>query len=103
MSKSKKLLVIIAFLIIFSFLVIGGWFFFKHWLSEKGTDLVSPGNETTPTPEVGIANPASVYCEEQGGKLEIRKNPDGSETGWCLFPDGRECDEWNFFRSKKCE
>jgi|GEM_PF-6825969 len=41
---------------------------------------------------VQIANPASVYCEENSGKLEIRKGETG-ETGICLFEDGSECEE----------
>lgn len=51
---------------------------------------------------VGIANPASVYCQEQGGRSEIVSNPDGSQAGNCLFADGSKCDEWAFFR-KECE
>ncbi|HWK15618.1 MAG TPA: DUF333 domain-containing protein [Rhizobiaceae bacterium] len=49
-------------------------------------------------PPVGIANPASVYCIEQGGKLEIRKTANG-EVGYCHLPDGRIIEEWAFFRS----
>ena len=51
-------------------------------------------------PPVGIANPASVYCVEQGGKLEIRKTANG-EVGYCHLPDGRVVEEWEFFRSQK--
>ena len=51
---------------------------------------------------IQIANPASVYCQEREGKIEIRKNVEG-EAGWCVFIDGRECDEWEFFRSQKCD
>jgi putative hemolysin len=47
-----------------------------------------------------IANPASVYCQEQGGVSEIRTNPDGSQTGFCIFPDNSECDEWAFYRQE---
>lgn len=50
-------------------------------------------------PPVGIANPASVYCVEQGGKLEIRKTANG-EVGYCHLPDGRVVEEWEFFRSQ---
>lgn len=46
-----------------------------------------------------IANPASVHCEEQGGKLEIRKGGDG-EMGYCMFDDGSECEEWAFMRGE---
>jgi hypothetical protein len=49
-----------------------------------------------------MPNPASVYCEEQGNRLEIRTAADGSQTGVCIFPDGSECDEWAYFR-KECE
>lgn len=45
-----------------------------------------------------LPNPASVYCKEQGGKLEIRTNPDGSQTGYCVLSDGSECEEWAFYR-----
>lgn len=48
---------------------------------------------------VGMANPASVYCEEQGGRLEIRSEARG-EAGYCMFPDGSECKEWAFFRGE---
>jgi putative hemolysin len=54
----------------------------------------------TPTPKEEIANPASVYCEEQGGSLEIRKDASGGEIGMCIFPDGSECDEWAYFRGE---
>ena len=43
--------------------------------------------------ETGIANPASVYCEEQGGTLDL-------ESGMCTFPDGSQCEEWAFFRGE---
>lgn len=47
----------------------------------------------------GIANPASQYCEEQGGTLDIRETPDGS-VGYCMFDDGSECEEWAYFRGE---
>lgn len=48
---------------------------------------------------VGMANPASVFCEQQGGRSEIRKNTDGSEYGVCRLPDGRVVEEWAYFRA----
>ena len=50
-------------------------------------------------PEVGMANPASVFCEKQGGKSEIRKHEDGSEYGVCRLPDGKVVEEWEYFRA----
>jgi len=54
----------------------------------------------TDTPQANLPNPASVYCEQQGNKLEIRTAADGSQSGVCIFPDGSECDEWAFFRGE---
>jgi len=53
-----------------------------------------------PKDGAGIANPASVNCISQGGKLEIRKKPDGGEYGVCIFDDNRQCEEWALFRGK---
>ena len=55
----------------------------------------------TDMPPVNMPNPASVYCKQQGNKLEIRTAADGSQSGVCVFPDGSTCDEWAYFR-KEC-
>ena len=47
-----------------------------------------------------VANPASVYCKEQSGTLEIRTNEDGSQLGYCIFEDGSECEEWSYFNGE---
>lgn len=52
------------------------------------------------TAPVGMANPASTYCVQQGGRSEIRKQPAG-EAGYCHLPDGRVVEEWAFFRAAK--
>jgi putative hemolysin len=63
------------------------------------------GAEPTPTPVAteappGLPNPASQYCLDQGYQLDIRTAADGSQAGYCIFPDGTECDEWAFFRNE---
>jgi len=47
----------------------------------------------------GIANPASVNCQQKGGTLEMRDNEAG-QYGVCKFTDGSECEEWAFFRGE---
>lgn len=47
----------------------------------------------------GLANPASQYCIEQGGELEIRDEVEG-QVGYCIFEDGNECEEWAFFNGE---
>jgi putative hemolysin len=49
--------------------------------------------------DTGMPNPASVYCEEQGGTLDIRESEAGS-VGYCLFEDGSECEEWAFYNGE---
>jgi putative hemolysin len=57
--------------------------------------------ECTPaTQDASMPNPASVYCEQHGYKIEIRTASDGSQSGVCVFPDGSECDEWSYFRGE---
>jgi hypothetical protein len=47
-----------------------------------------------------MPNPASVYCEQSGNKLEIRTAADGSRNGICVFADGSTCDEWAYYRGE---
>jgi putative hemolysin len=54
----------------------------------------------TDAPQPNMPNPASVYCEQQGYRLEVRTAADGSQSGACIFPDGNECDEWAYFRGE---
>jgi putative hemolysin len=49
--------------------------------------------------ETGLPNPASVTCEENGGRVEMRTNENGV-AGICVFPDGSECDEWAYYRGE---
>ncbi len=62
--------------------------------------IVSGCGTATPEPPTGLANPASVYCEGQGYTLEIRTDADGGQYGVCIFPEGRECEEWAFYRGE---
>jgi putative hemolysin len=57
-------------------------------------------SRSNPTPETGLPNPASVHCEQNGGKLELRQDAAGGVSGICHFNDGSECEEWAFFRGE---
>ena len=50
-------------------------------------------------PGTQLANPASVNCEQKGGKLEIVEG-EGGQQGICVLPDGTRCDEWAYFRGE---
>jgi putative hemolysin len=60
--------------------------------------------EATPTADafespLGLPNPASKFCEDQGYTLEMREEAGGT-AGYCLFPDGSECEEWAYYRGE---
>lgn len=57
-------------------------------------------NQSNPTSDPEIPNPASVYCEQNGGILEFRQNDSGGVAGICVFPNRSECDEWAYFRGE---
>lgn len=92
---SKKIIIVLLILILTVCLFI----LFRTIKSDKTTQTTQPNNTANTT--TGIANPASVYCVEQGGRLSIRKDTSGGEYGVCVFKDGSECEEWKFFR-KEC-
>jgi uncharacterized protein len=56
-------------------------------------------SEPTNTVSTGIANPASQYCVEQGGAVEIVEEA-GGEIGYCNLPDGTRIEEWEYYRSQ---
>ena len=51
---------------------------------------------------MAIANPASVFCVQRGGRVDIVSTPKG-EVGYCVLPDGRRIEEWKFFRENKTQ
>jgi putative hemolysin len=53
--------------------------------------------------QAGLPNPASVFCADQGGTLEIRTDSSGNQYGMCVFSDGRECEEWALFQDGICQ
>jgi putative hemolysin len=60
----------------------------------------TPDPAATEIPQANMPNPASVYCEQNGNKLEIHTAADGSQSGVCVFLDGSTCDEWAYFRGE---
>ncbi|MCJ7490884.1 MAG: DUF333 domain-containing protein [Dehalococcoidia bacterium] len=46
-----------------------------------------------------MANPAATYCKELGYEYRVIQSSKG-EQGVCVFPDGKECEEWKFLAGK---
>jgi hypothetical protein len=45
------------------------------------------------------AEPGLQVFVDQGYKLELRTDASGT-AGYCIFPDGSECEEWAFYRGE---
>jgi predicted secreted protein/putative hemolysin len=48
--------------------------------------------------EIGLANPAAVWCEEMGYRYEIRADTAGNQYGVCILPNGTERNAWEAYR-----
>ena len=80
------------FLRILWIIVVLAWAFLVIWKTT---------NRFTPTqPSTALANPASIYCQQQSGTLEIVTDASGAQSGICHLVDGTACDEWAYFRGE---
>jgi hypothetical protein len=95
-----------------------GYFYQKAVVIPLVEDILREQERNIPTPEpflleaeiddlsggggVGLANPASVKCEADGYTLEIIKDEDGNESGFCKNLEDKGCEEWEYFRGE-CE
>lgn len=52
-----------------------------------------------PTP-VGIANPADVFCHDQGGQVEMVTDDKGQHS-MCVLADGEKIEAWQYFRQSQ--
>ena len=62
----------------------------------------TPTTTTTPA-QAGLANPASVYCGQAGGNLEIKTDATGGQYGMCTFANGTTCEEWALLHGEGCK
>lgn len=68
-------------------------------LTSLAACSATPNKDMSP-PKIGMANPASQYCVEQGGQLEIRNEANG-QVGYCKLANGQVVEEWAFFRANQ--
>lgn len=92
---NKKILIGVVVLVI---VILGIWYFIDRdkytsepLVNDEMTNLIEPNSE--------MANPASVNCEEKGGKLVMQEKPNnGGQYALCYFEDNQACEEWAMFR-----
>jgi uncharacterized protein len=53
-----------------------------------------------PGPAPGLANPASTFCVETGGRSEIVQTASGDQLGICILPGGQIVEDWAYFRAR---
>ncbi|EJF3558139.1 DUF333 domain-containing lipoprotein YoaF [Escherichia coli] len=53
--------------------------------------------EAPKPPQIGMANPASVYCQQKGGTLIPVSTAQGVSNN-CKLPGGETIDEWALWR-----
>ncbi|WP_370931149.1 DUF333 domain-containing protein [Bartonella sp. DGB1] len=73
---------------------------------EKDSNDGKKPNLANPAAEknlLTLANPAAVHCKDIGGKLYLYTDEDGGQTGYCEIKKGVICEEWELFRSGKCD
>lgn len=80
---NNKILIILLIII-----VAGLVYYFGFYQKETA------GEESEST---GIANPAAVYCQEQGGISENFTFEAGTDS-YCVFENGFKCWQWDFYR-----
>jgi putative hemolysin len=73
---------------------------FNQKLAQNKAPIDNATEKESYKPGSELANPASVYCEEQGGSVDMRTDETGGQYGVCIFADGSECEEWKFFRGE---
>lgn len=76
------------------------------WLAMMVLAFASCGSASNsattadPGKPIGMPNPASVKCIDDGYKLEIRTSENGGQYGVCINAAGKECEEWAYFRGE---
>jgi putative hemolysin len=67
--------------------------------SASSQDAGPPCGNDGQSDRLGMANPAATYCRELGYDYRVGRSSKGEE-GICVFPDGKECEEWKFLSGK---
>ncbi len=98
----KKNLIIIVAVIVIIIVFLG---LYKQSFIKEDKTIDNPNNqeeqkENNNSDSANIANPASQFCKDQGGSIEIRTLDDGSQYGVCIFKNGVECEEWDLFSGR---
>jgi putative hemolysin len=82
-----------------------GWCVLKAGISDDKADKINANNNKNNNDNnnvnvnTGLANPASVKCQTDGGSFEAYQTT-GGEAALCVFSDSSICEEWAYFRGE---
>ena len=94
MTNRQKTMLVIS-LVLISTLFLSGCKGSKDNINPTPNLSVEEGNAEEGDAFIGVPNPASFYCQEMGYDLKMKETEAGTQ-GICVFPDGSECEEWEF-------
>ncbi|MDO9550395.1 MAG: DUF333 domain-containing protein [Methanoregula sp.] len=94
MKSKNTILIIMGLCLVAGFLAAG--------CTQQAAPAQTPAVTPTTAAEIGMPNPAAVYCGQVGGMPKAIKNADGSEYGMCAFPNNTACEEWALYRGEGC-
>ena len=66
-------------------------------LAVSFASMCAAKKEEEKSPMIGMSNPASVYCVEQGGESILVRSKKG-DFGICKLKDGTAVEEWEYYR-----
>ena len=89
--KNLKVIMITSMLVISITGMAANFKMFKKKKKDNNT------SSTQIAPSTKTGNPASAYCEQQGGKSVIVKGSKGG-YGVCQLKDGTSIEEWEFYK-----
>lgn len=96
----RKLLIFIVLIFIAGLIVINPFDSKPEVENQVPTnEIVTENTVTNEEPLDNMPNPASKFCEESGGTVEIITAKDGSQFGMCKLED-YACEEWAYLKGE---
>jgi putative hemolysin len=71
------------------------WAYYRHECPTPTIPVIG-----VPTTGSQLANPSATFCVSKNYTYQIVTKPDGSQSGNCVFPSGKACDGWAYFRGE---
>lgn len=82
-----------------SLLFVAMLIFVVYFTNKTVNDETNPSESISQDTSSSVENPASAYCETQGGLLTIVTQEDGSQFGLCKLDD-YSCEEWAYLNGE---